>query len=236
MGQEPVQVRRSARAHSPLRRARKNLRAFVVGRAMAGVLAVVPWLYLRYMRFVFATSRVRENDYPRLHEIIREHDGAVGLLWHEEVFTVAYGYHHLGFRPHTLASLGRAGEVITRMLELCGFVVFRGGSSTKRSRRRADVVDDLVEHMRTHREVIYGLTVDGSQGPAYRMKRGGAVIARACGRPVILSRTWYRRSLRLPTWDRTAIPLPWNEIAFYLAGPYPVPADADSEPGLTRFL
>jgi lysophospholipid acyltransferase (LPLAT)-like uncharacterized protein len=210
--------------------------AWLVARLMAVALAVLPALYLAYMRFVFATSRIRVNDYLRLHEIIREHDGAVGLLWHEEVFTVAYGYHHLGFRPHTLASLGRMGEVITRMLERCGFVVFRGGSSTKRSRRRGDVVHDLVEHMREHREVIYGLTVDGSQGPAYRMKRGGVVIARECGRPVILSRTWYRRCLRLPTWDRTAIPLPWNEIACYLAGPYPVPPEAKDEPGLMRFM
>jgi lysophospholipid acyltransferase (LPLAT)-like uncharacterized protein len=215
---------------------RKGIRAFFVERGMAIALAVLPALYLRYMRFVFATSRLRVNDYLRLHDIIREHDGAVGLLWHEEVFTVAYGYHHLGFRPHTLASLGRAGEVITRMLELCGFVVFRGGSSSKRSRRRADVVADMVLHMRAHREVIYGLTVDGSQGPAYRMKRGGILIARECGRPVILSRMWYRRCLRLPTWDRTAIPLPWNEIACYLAGPFAVPEDAHGEPGLTRFL
>ena len=215
---------------------RKGLRAALVEPAVALAYALVPRLYLLYMRFVYATSRVRADDYLRLHQIIREHDGAVGLLWHEEVFTVAYGYHHLGFRPHTLASLGRVGELITRLLLRCGFVVFRGGSSSKQSRRRADVVAQMVEHMRANREVIYGITVDGSQGPAYRMKRGGVVIARECGRPVILSRTWYRRCLRLPTWDRTAIPLPWNEIVYSLAGPYFVPADAADEPGLSRFV
>ena len=40
----------------------------------------------------------------------------------------------------------------------------------------------------------------------------------------------------MPTWDRTAIPLPWNEIAYYLAGPYDVPEDARSEEGLARFV
>jgi lysophospholipid acyltransferase (LPLAT)-like uncharacterized protein len=225
-----------ARRRGPLRRLRKALRAAAVEPLVALAHAVVPRLYLAYMRFVYATSRIRSDDYLRLHQIIREHDGAVGLLWHEEVFTVAYGYHHLGFRPHTLASLGRVGELITRLLLRCGFVVFRGGSSSKASRRRADVVQEMVRHMREHREVIYGITVDGSQGPAYRMKRGGVVIARECGRPVILSRTWYRRCLRLPTWDRTAIPLPFNEIAYYLAGPYSVPDDAADEPGLTRFV
>lgn len=228
--------RKRKASRGPLRGVRKALRGVVVPPLVALGNALVPRLYLLYMRFVYATSRIRVNDYARLHDIIRARDGAVGLLWHEEVFTVAYGYHHLGFRPHTLASLGRIGELITRLLLACGFVVFRGGSSSKESRRRADVLSEMVEHMRAHREVIYGITVDGSQGPAFRMKRGGVVIARECGKPVILSRTWYRRCLRMPTWDRTAIPLPWNEIAYYLAGPYDVPDDARTEEGLARFV
>jgi len=94
----------------------------------------------------------------------------------------------------------------------------------------------MVDHMRATRDVTYGITVDGSQGPAYRMKPGGILIARECGKPVALARTWYARSIRLGTWDRTAIPLPFNRIRYYLAGPYPVPADADTEEGLHDFL
>jgi len=217
------------------RRIRRTLRNMIVRPLTALGLVVLPRLYLLYMRAVFATSRVDPGDFERLHDIIRDHDGAVGLLWHEEVFTVAYGYRYLHFRPHTLASLGTSGEIITRMLLLCDFVVFRGGSSRRASRRRTQVVEDMIEHMQSTPEVIYGITVDGSQGPAYRLKRGGVVIARECRRPVILARTWYRRSLRLPTWDRTAIPLPWNEIRYYLAGPYPIPPEARDEEGLRRF-
>jgi len=199
-------------------------------------LAVVPRLYLGYMKLVFATSRVETNGFERLHDITREHDGAVALLWHEEVFTVAYGYSFFAFKPHTLASPGTAGELITRMLDLCGYVVFRGGSSRKASRRRAGVVGLMVDHMRANRDVTYGITVDGSYGPAYRMKPGGVLIARACGKPLALVRTWCQRSLRLPTWDRTAIPLPFNRIRYYLAGPYTVPDDTDTEAGLERFV
>lgn len=206
-------------------------------RAAVARLAVwlVPHLYVLYMRLVFATSRVHWNTFPQIHDIVRKHDGAVGLLWHEEVFTVAYGYARAGLRPHTLASLGDSGEVVTRMLELCGFVVFRGGSSPKRSRRRTQVVRDMVDHMRSNPEVLFGITVDGSNGPPYRMKGGGILIARACGRPIILVRTWYKRYLRLPTWDRMAVPLPWNEIVYHLKGPYEVPGDARSSRGLRRF-
>jgi lysophospholipid acyltransferase (LPLAT)-like uncharacterized protein len=97
------------------------------------------------------------------------------------------------------------------------------------------VARDLIEHMRATDHVVYGLTVDGSKGPAYRLKPGGVLIARECGRPIVLVRTWYRRCLRLATWDRTAIPLPWNEIHYYAVGPYAVPGDAATRPGLERF-
>lgn len=195
----------------------------------------VPTLYFLYMRLVWATSRVVVRDFNDLKDIARKHNGAVGLLWHEEVMTVAYGYAYLGFRPHTLASLGESGELISRLLTRCGFVVFRGGSTTHRSRRREGTLQEMIEHMRTENEVIYGLTVDGSKGPPYRMKTGGILIARECGRPIILARTWYKRCLRLPTWDRMALPLPFNVIGYYLRGPYMVPASAHSEAGLEEF-
>ena len=181
-------------------------------------------------------SRIEGGDeFRRLNQIIEENDGAVGLLWHEEVATVAFGYPYLGMRPHTLASLGESGEVIARMLQRFGFVVFRGGSTSGASRRREGTLLEMIEHMRRTRNVIYGLTVDGSKGPPYRMKTGGLVIARECGKPVVLVRTWYRWCLRLPTWDRMAFPLPFNRIRYYLLGPFPVPPSAATSEGLERF-
>jgi hypothetical protein len=196
---------------------------------------VVPRLYVAYMRLVWATSRLEGRERFVLNDIARAHDGVVSLLWHEEVFSVAYGYPYVGIRGHTLASVGESGEVISRMLERCGYVVFRGGSSSGGSRRRTGVLDEMIAHMRAKPMVIYGLTVDGSKGPPYRMKTGGVVIARSCGKPIALVRTWYQRCLRLKTWDRMAIPLPFNVIRYYLRGPYFVPADADTDEGMARF-
>jgi lysophospholipid acyltransferase (LPLAT)-like uncharacterized protein len=227
--------RRRRRERGLLRTLRHRLRPWLTRPLMRVNLALFPALYRLYMRGVWATSRVVDRGLGRLHAIAAEHDGAVGLLWHEEVMTVAWGYAYLGFRPHTLASLSNDGAVITRLLERCGFVVFRGGSSDRDSRRRPDVTSALIEHMRSTPGVIYGLTVDGSKGPAYRMKRGGIVVARECGRPIMLVRTWYARCLRLRTWDRTAIPLPFNTIHYYADGPFFVPADAHSPEGLDRF-
>jgi lysophospholipid acyltransferase (LPLAT)-like uncharacterized protein len=103
--------------------------------------------------------------------------------------------------------------------------VFRGGSGSK-SRRR-DVLGDLIEHMETTPRVIYGLTVDGSQGPVYRMKPGAVSIARACRAPIVLVRTHYTRGLTMKTWDRTQIPLPFTRRLTLASGPYWIAPDAD---------
>lgn len=214
---------------------RQSLRPYLSRPLVRAGALLVPGFYRLYMALVWSTSRVVDHGVHRLHDIGAEHDGAVGLLWHEEVSTVAYAYHRLGFRPHTLASVSDFGEVVTRVLESCGFVVFRGGSSGKASRRRSSVTSEMIDHMRKHRGVIYGITVDGSRGPRYRLKPGGIVIARDCGKPIVLVRTWYARCLRLRTWDHSALPLPFNRISHRMRGPYFVPEAARDREGFEDF-
>jgi hypothetical protein len=202
---------------------------------LAAAGGILPLLYRGYMALVWRTSRIEDRGVSGIEAIRAAHGGAVALLWHEEVATAPYAYPQLGFRPHTLASMSDSGQIVTRLLESCGYRVFRGGSSRRGSRRRHTVLARMIEHMRGRDDVIYGITVDGSHGPPYRMKRGGAFIARESGRPVVLVRTWTRRCLRLRSWDRLAIPLPWNEIRYSMRGPYPVPEDAGTRAGFERF-
>jgi len=224
-----------SRSRSAWTHARRRVRRLFTRPLAALTASLAPPFYMLYMRLVWSTSRVDLGNFGELQKLCDAHDGAVALLWHEEVFTVAYGYWWAGIRGHTLASRGDVGEVITRLLLRCGYTVFRGGSTTSRSRHRDGVIDDLVAHMRDHHGVLYGLTVDGSKGPAYRMKTGGIVVAGTCGKPIALVRTWYRYSLRLPTWDRTAIPLPFNWIAYSYRGPYFAPESLSDGAAVERF-
>ncbi len=200
------------RKRSLRRRAKKALRRAL----MAIGLHTVPYLYIAYMWIVYRTSCVEElGPHPGIAR--REFGRAVIALWHEEVFFVAYAFGK--YHPDTLASHGDSGSIIARMLEICGYNVFRGGSSSGDQRRSTAVVRDMVDHMRRQPGVIYGITTDGSKGPAYRMKRGAVHIAAETGAPVIVFKTWCKRYFRLPTWDRTLVPLPFNRIAYVFAGP-----------------
>jgi len=223
---------RAPRRRSSLARAfRKHVRPLFSKRLSRLAAAVVPTLYVLYMRFVWRTSRIEGQDDFRLTELAAKHDGAVALLFHEEILSVPYGYPYIGIRGHALVSAGESGEVLARMLHRCGYALVRGGSSGK-ARRVEGVIDEMIEHMRSTPLVIYGIAVDGSKGPAYRMKTGGIVIARDCDKPIALVRTWYKRCIRLRTWDRLALPLPFNVIRYYYRGPYFVPASARTQQGL----
>lgn len=215
------------------RRLRHFLRPIFVRPLLAVALWLVPRIYIAYMWLVWKTSRVEDVRVQEIHEIRRAHDGVVCVLWHEEVFSVAWGYRD--FAPHTLASQGDAGELITRMLQLCGYVVFRGGSTGHSSRRNETVLLNMINHMKTTPNVLYGITVDGSKGPRYRLKRGAIAIARECRKPICCVRTWARRRVHLKTWDRMAIPLPFNRIKRYMSGPFHVPPEADTPEGFEAF-
>lgn len=209
---------------SLLKRIRRRLRPLFVRPLLAAATATLPYLYVAYMWVVWKTSRIEDRGYAGLPALRDRYDGLVALLWHEEVFSVAWSYRAL--KAHTLANLGDSGEMITRLLELCGYTVFRGGSSRRKSRQRETMLVEMIRHMKTTPRVVYGLTVDGSHGPYHVMKPGGLLIAHKCRKPIVLVRTWAKRNVRLPTWDHMAVPLPFNHIRQYLIGPYHVPEDA----------
>jgi len=82
---------------------------------------------------------------------------------------------------------------------------------------------------------VCALAVDGSRGPRRRLKRGAVALARAWGRPIVLARVAARPSLRLPTWDRLALPLPFARIRLDLRGPFATPSEAATRAGRERF-
>lgn len=188
------------------------------------LVAIVPAIYNAYMGFVFRTSRVEHINTDLLWALRQRYGGLVGIMWHQEVFTVAWCFRQ--YEGHTLASPGELGDLITAMLKRNGFIVFRGGSTRSRRRRR-QVLPDMIEHMRSVPGVAFGITCDGSKGPPYQVKSGSVAIAHACHKPMIVSRTWCKRRINLRGWDRSYIPLPFNHIVQAFAGPYFVPIEAD---------
>ena len=192
----------------------------------------VPYLYFAYFWFVWATSRIIDLSTP-LDEELREHTrGFVCAIWHQDVLCVPWAYRRL--HAQTIASVGDSGEVITRLLRLCNYTVFRGGSS-KRESRRKKVLEEFIQHLRKVDTPAVGITVDGSSGPAFRMKTGAIVMAMRIQAPVFVVRIWCKRRVLLRTWDRMMLPLPFNKIVILAEGPYLLPDNLDRKEVFDRF-
>ncbi len=200
------------------------------------VYVLVPRFYYAYMTFVWYTSKVETYGFEKPFNIGRDrHHSCLCSLWHDNVFFVAYFFKKLG--GSTLASVGQLGELITRMLTLCGFNVFRGGSSKGKSRKKA-VLPTMITYMRNHEDVVYGITVDGSSGPRYKAKQGILLISREIGAPIYCVHVASKPTLHLPTWDRTRVALPFSRIVIFSEGPYfcPPTATTDEIDQLQTFL
>jgi lysophospholipid acyltransferase (LPLAT)-like uncharacterized protein len=197
-------------------------------------LTALPALYTGYMAWVWRTSRVCVEGLEPARRLLEERGGFVGLLWHEDSARSNYGWARLGVHPHILVNASFAGDISAALARRCGYTVIRGGASSGTRRKRPAALREMIEHMSRNEGVVYGIAVDGSQGPPYRLKRGALVIARECDMPIALVRAVSSRCLRLPTWDRMAVPLPFGRIRVTVDAPHFVPPSARSKQELLR--
>jgi lysophospholipid acyltransferase (LPLAT)-like uncharacterized protein len=119
-----------------------------------------------------------------------------------------------GWPATLLASQSKDGELASQLLESRGFRVVRGSSSRGGKEALANLLQSC------HAGEIVGITFDGPRGPALVPKAGVAVCAsqaaaglffawieplpnRFLGRPFIV---------RLRSWDRFVLPLPFARI------------------------
>ncbi len=190
-------------------------------RILAGV---TPALYVAYMRFVYVTSRVDAHDAVSI--LTRRRDEGqvlVAASLHQEVFLIPYVLRAL--RALTFTNVGDAGDLMAALLERCNFRVVRGGTSSRPS-RQTPVVARIIEEVRARRArhdgegIIVGSAPDGSKGPAGAINAGLVLFSIRLNADVYCVRIHSKRSFYLRTWDRTAIPLPFNHIRVRVKGPF----------------
>lgn len=179
------------------------------GAALAGrVLALL-------LRIVGATWRVRAEGAPPAV-------GGLGATWHAELVPLV---HH--FRDRGVAvgvSRSRDGDLAAAALGALGFPDPPRGSS---SRGGAAAFRALLRRLRSGATV--GIVTDGPRGPAGVSKPGVVALARRGGAAIVPIGVAARPALRLGSWDRLLVPLPFAAVALCFGAPIAVPRDADSE-------
>jgi lysophospholipid acyltransferase (LPLAT)-like uncharacterized protein len=130
-----------------------------------------------------------------------------------------------GIRIAWLISPSVDGELATMVAQRWGIHVVRGSAT----RTGVKAMRDLYRAVRRER-VSPIITPDGPSGPPGECKPGAVMLAQLAEVPM-LPISWHaRRTVRLPTWDRVAVPLPFTRATLVVGEPIAVardlPADA----------
>ncbi len=174
-------------------------------------LAALLWLYLRSLRLRMDAESAAARDASRAPRIF--------VSWHNRSLLAPVMAKRF-FDPGNvvcLVSPSRNAAWEVAFYEAVGFRIVRGSSS----RRGIAAARELIRELRAGRDIA--ITPDGPSGPLNDIKRGALIVARQSGATVAFIIPNARCALRLPTWDRHLVPLPFScvDVRLVLRPPYP---------------
>ena len=179
-----------------------------------------------WLRFVHATSRFA--DWPDdLYAPIRGEYPYIVAMWHGQHFLVPF-MRREGHEFRILISRHGDGEINAVAVTRLGLGLIRGsGGRAKRQHHKGGpaALREMVATLRNG--ACVGVTADvprtaGIAGP------GIVALARLSGRPIVPVAVATSNMIRLRTWDRATVNLPFSRGAFVVGDLVRVPADADA--------
>lgn len=143
------------------------------------------------------------------------------IFWHSILLAPVCFYRNLGIV--SLVSMSKDGEIATRVARSFGFVIARGSSFKGAAR-------GLLE-LKTLAEAGKDITIntDGPRGPAESVGKGAVYLAKLTGLKIVPFGFAWEKRVRLTSWDRFQVPLPFTKGVFKFGEP--VAVDASATPG-----
>lgn len=204
---------------------KKRSSGVVVPHAPRWYQRVAAWFVVALVRGVSATLRYRWNVRPGFF------DGpspgpAIYCVWHNRLplcLKAYYGYARKRVQTAGLAAMVSAskdGGLLASILE--GFKVQPVRGST--SRRGPQALRELTTWAK--RGYDLAITPDGPRGPCYVVQEGVILLAQLTGLPIIACSYHLGWKIRLRSWDRFQIPLPFSRCDVSFPEPIRVPREA----------
>lgn len=166
------------------------------------------WLFgqlaANLLRLLGATWRIEViGSDPRLTE--PPGSAELAALFHESMLPCAWLYRGLGYCA--AVSRSRDGDLIGATLRALGYSDPARGSS---SRGGSTALRGLLRRLQDG--TAAAVLVDGPRGPARVAKTGVIALARLADRPIQPIAFSARPAIRLKSWDRSLIPLPFARV------------------------
>jgi len=202
---------------------RKRVSGVVVPKVASRLQRIAAFAAASGMRLLAGTLRYRVNGGPGPAQLPNE--PVIFALWHNRLGLCMKMYESF-VRPDSrhdhlaaLISASKDGALLAAILGKFGVQAVRGSSS----RRGAQALIELS----TWAERGYDLAVtpDGPRGPCYVVQEGVIRLAQVTGLPIIPYSCRLNWKIRVKSWDRFQIPLPFARCKITFGQPIRVPRD-----------
>lgn len=193
-------------------------------------------LFTAYLKLVFATLRWTREGEDKAEAVWNDADsgrGAILCLWHKAIPISPHAWPKGRARPEmrVLISQSADGEFIAQAMEKFELYAIRGSSKKKsdpgKNKNGEVAFREMIAWVKGGGAVA--ITPDGPRGPAEVMQPGVAALARMTGAPPLLVGLAARPCIRLGTWDRTIVPLPFSRAAIVWDAPPPATRESDPD-------
>lgn len=193
------------------------------------VQTALSWLLARWLAFCFATIRWNHENPQIVEQVWADGGGVICAFWHSRLALSAAAWPLDRAQPAKgLISLSPDGQFLARAVGRLGIPAIRGSSANKdspeRSKGGAVAFRDALRQLKVG---ALAITPDGPRGPARQMGEGMPLMARISKAPVLFIGLSCSPAIRLKTWDRNLLPLPFArgaivwDIAHYPEGAEP---------------
>ncbi|RZJ95811.1 MAG: DUF374 domain-containing protein [Brevundimonas sp.] len=176
------------------------------------VQTVLAWLLATWMRFCFATIRWTYENRSVAEGVWERGGGVLCAFWHSRIGLSPACWPLDRAQPaKALISLSPDGQFIAKAVARQGFPAVRGSSANKDKADRAKGgTQALRDGLKQLKIGALAITPDGPRGPARQMAEGLPLMARLSGAPVLFIGMSCNPAIRLGSWDRAVLPLPFG--------------------------
>lgn len=177
--------------------------------------SALAWTLARWMQFCFSTIRWTHVNQQAAEAVWAQGGGVLCVFWHSRI----------GLSPScwpldraqsakALISLSADGEFIAKAVAKQGFPAVRGSSANKDKAEKAKGgTQALRDGLKQLKVGALAITPDGPRGPANVMAEGLPLMAKLSGAPVLFIGMSCNPAIRLDSWDRAVLPLPFGKGA-----------------------
>lgn len=168
-----------------------------------------------WMRFCVATTRWTFEGRDHVEQVWSDGGGVICTFWHSRIALCPSCWDMERAQPvKALVSLSTDGQFIARALALLGFPAVRGSTANK---DKADAAKGGARALRDGLKQLkiggLAVTPDGPRGPNRVMGEGLPLMAKMSGAPVLIIGMSCKPAIRLNSWDRAVLPLPFGRGA-----------------------